>query len=130
MAVTSNLATEKHKLPLNASWFAISKQAAIEWADDDAATWSAALTCYTLLALAPLLILAIKAVSVFLNGHVGPDQVEQQAAAWMGPTAGQGVAEIVRKASQPGSGRVATVISLALAIVSAGGVFSELQQAM
>lgn len=121
---------KKKDVDQNSSWFALAKQAAKEWSDDDTATWAAAVACYTLLALAPLLVLAIKFASVFLMGKVGPDTVQNQASALMGSTAGQAIAEIVKKAAQPGSGRTATIVSIILAIVSAGGVFSELQRAM
>ena len=119
-----------NRVDRNSSWFALVKETGIEWLDDDAQTWAAALACYTLLALAPLLVLAIRFLSVFLSGHVPQDQILQQAQAWMGPKAGQAIAEIVNTASQPGHGKWATIISLIVAIVSVGGVFAELQNAM
>jgi membrane protein len=126
----SNATSQKNKVDRNSSWFALIKQAAVEWVDDDAQTWAAAVACYALLALAPLLILAIRFLSVFLSGHVPQDQIQSQAQAWMGDKAGEAIAEIVKNASRPGSGSAATVISLILAVVSVGGVFGELQSAM
>jgi membrane protein len=118
------------QLKSNSSWLAILKQTAVEWSDDDAMTWSAALACYTLLALAPMLVLAVRFLSVFLSTHLAHDQIQSQAQAWMGPTAGPAITQIVDKASQPGSGLAATIVSIVVAIVSVGGLFAELQQAM
>ena len=126
----SNAIPQKNRVDRNSSWFALIKETVTEWVDDDAQTWAAAVACYTLLALAPLLVLAIHFLSVFLSGHVPQDQIQHQAQAWMGPKAGEAIAEIVKNASKPGSGKVATIISLILAIVSVGGVYAELQQAM
>ncbi len=121
---------QPNKVGPDSSWFKLLKQTSTEWSDDDAPTWAAAVACYTLLALAPLLIIAIRFLSIFLNNHVAPEQIQAQAKAWMGPTAGDAITEIVNKASQPGTGKLATVISIVLAVVSVGGIFAELQQAM
>jgi len=126
----SNASASPNRVDRNTSWFGLIKETATEWIDDDAQTWAAAVACYTLLALAPLLVLAIRFLSVFLSGHVPQDQIQNQAQAWMGAKAGEAIAEIVKTASRPGQGTVATIISLIVAIVSVGGVFAELQQAM
>jgi membrane protein len=123
-------ATENRAVNGNTSWFGLIKQTGAEWSDDDAPTWAAAVACYTLLALAPLMVLAIRFLSVFLTGHVPQDQIRAQAQAWMGPTAGNAITEIVNNASRPGSGKMAAIVSIIVAIVSVGGIFAELQQAM
>ena len=124
---------EQRKQKAHTSWLGIFKQTMSEFLSDDAMTWAAAFACYTLLALAPLLVVAIKVTSVMLGSKAASGQIASQVTAWMGgehAAAGDAITEIVKKASQPGHGRVATIISLILAAFSATGVFAELQAAM
>lgn len=112
-----------------ASWFSMIKQTASEWTDDDTMTWAAAVACYTVLALAPLLVIAIKVLAVFLSGKAAGQQLQSQIVNWMGPATGQAFQEIISRASQKAT-PIATIVSLVIAIISAGGVFGELQHAM
>jgi len=124
---------EQRKQKSEQSWFGLLKKTIAEFGSDDAMTWAAAVACYTLLALAPLLVVAIKVASVALGAKAASGGIRDQIIQWTG---GQGastanaITEIVNKASQPGHGRVATIISLVLAAFSATGVFAELQAAM
>jgi len=101
-----------------------------EWSDDDVATWSAAVACYAILALAPLAVLALKLLTIFTSTPAAQSQIKNVTAEWMGSASGDAITEILNRASQPGHGKWATAISLIVAIVSAGGVLAELQQAM
>jgi membrane protein len=120
---------EQRKQKSEQSWFGLLKKAASEFMSDDAMTWAAAVACYTLLALAPLIVVAIKVGAILLRNKA-QGQIGSQAAAWMGDAAAQAINEIINKASQPGKGTVATIISLLLAVFSATGVFAQLQAAM
>lgn len=122
---------EQRKQKSEASWLGIVKKTVSEFFSDDAMTWAAAVACYALLALAPLLVVAIKVTSVMLGSKAASGQIRDQMTQWMGQeSTGRAINEIVNKASQPGHGRVATIISLVLAAFSATGVFAELQAAM
>ena len=122
---------EQRKQKAQTLWFGIVKKTVSEFLSDDAMTWAAAVACYTLLALAPLLVVAIKVTSVMLGSKAASGQISQQVTDWMGEeSTGRAINEIVNKASQPGHGRIATIISLIIAAFSATGVFAELQTAM
>src|SRR5690242_21423493 len=58
---------EQRKVKSEQSWFGLVKKTISEFSSDDAMTWAAAVACYTLLALAPLLVVAIKVASVALG---------------------------------------------------------------
>jgi uncharacterized BrkB/YihY/UPF0761 family membrane protein len=73
-----------NKVDRNTSWFGLIKQMVTEWIVDDVQTWAAAVACYTLLALALLVVIAIKFLSVFLTGRMPQEQIQNQAQAWMG----------------------------------------------
>jgi len=119
----------QQRLRAQKSWWNILKQASSEWLDDDAMTWAAAVACYTLLALAPMLVIAIKIVALFIGKRAG-EIVSTQAVDWMGPAAGQAVAQILEKIQARGAGLLASIVSLVLVFFSVGGVFAEFQQAM
>ena len=107
---------EQRKQKSEASWLGIVKKTVSEFFSDDAMTWAAAVACYALLALAPLLVVAIKVTSVMLGSKAASGQIRDQMTQWMGQeSTGRAINEIVNKASQPGHGRVATIISLVLA---------------
>ena len=121
---------EQRKARARGSWQSIIKAAVSEWADDDAMTWAAAVACYALLALAPLLVIAIKVITVFQGGKAAAQFVSKQAVGWMGPATAQAIEEVLGKISRQGSGLVASIVSAVLVVFSVGGVFAELQQAM
>jgi membrane protein len=106
------------------------KQAASQWADDNATRLSAALAFYTMLSLAPLLVLAIKIVGVIFSEQAAKGQVTAYLSNLMGPSGAKTVAEMIGPMSQPGAGVLATVISIAVLLVSASGVFGELQDSL
>ena len=93
-------------------------------------TWAAAVACYTLLALAPLLVIAMKVLTVVLHKRAATQQLQSQVVSWMGPATANAFNEIIEKVSRSGAGTVSTIISLVLIVVSVGGVRAELQHAM
>lgn len=115
------------------SYWEMTKQTFAEWSEDKAARLSAALAFYTMLSLAPLLILMIKIISkIYITK---PDAGREKINYFLGSaTGGQTGAEFVNtlmeKASQPGQGVMASVISGAILLFSASGVFGELQNSM
>ncbi|HEY2589726.1 MAG TPA: YihY/virulence factor BrkB family protein [Tepidisphaeraceae bacterium] len=112
------------------SWFAILKASASEWVDADAMTWAAAISCYTVLALAPLLVVAVKVATIVLRQGNAVQKVRDTAAHWMGSDGANAVGAILDKMANQRSGTLAAIISGVLVIVSVGGVFAEIQQAM
>lgn len=116
--------------PPRASWAAIVRQTGSEWVDDDATTWAAAVACLALLALAPLLVVAIRVLAAVLGPAAAHHQIQTQAADWIGPSGGDAIEQILARAAARGNGTRATIISLVVFIISAGGVFAQIQQAM
>lgn len=112
------------------TWWGMVKETVIEWIDDDCMTWAASVACYTVLALAPLLVIALKVLTIVLHKSAAVHQIQSQAVNWMGPAAGNAFNEILDKVSQNGSGTLPTIISLGLVVISVGGVFAQLQHAM
>lgn len=105
------------------------KQAFQGWNQDQASLLAAALAYYTLFSLAPLLILAIAIASLFFDNAAVRDQLMGQVESLMGGAGANFVRTVLDNANRPGenAGWLASVISLALLIVGATGVLSQLQ---
>jgi len=104
------------------------KQATSDWMEDRAMRLAASLAFYTMLSLAPLLVLAIKVVGQLFGQDVARKQVQAYAVQWMGPKAASAVAGML--SYNLGHGLLATTISAIILIVSASAVFGELQDSL
>lgn len=97
-----------------------------EIGNDDLMTLAAALSFYTVLSLSPLLILL-----VWLAANLGMQNQEalvQQVVALIGPQAGEAVKGILQNENQtPTLGTIAGILGFVALLVSAGGVFGQLQ---
>jgi membrane protein len=106
------------------------RQASTEWVNDNAPRLGAALAFYTLLSLAPVIVIAV-ALAAAVYGQVA---AEGRLAAEIGGVAGPEVArtiqEIIRGAGQPRTGVIATLLGLVTLLVGASSVFVELRDAM
>lgn len=102
-------------------------RAARAWNRDNAMRLSAAMAMYTILSLSPLLVITIKVVAVALSEEAASRQVEHQLTAFLGPTGGKAVNDMIVRAGQPGSGVLATVLSAGMLVFTASGVFLELR---
>lgn len=92
---------------------------------------SAALALYTILSLAPLLVITAKIIGlVASDGPRARDQVAAQVAALAGPQVAEAVKPMIASGGRPGGGSLAAVLSSAVLLFSATGVFAELQDAM
>lgn len=110
--------------------FQLLKQAAADWSEDNAARLAAALAYYTVLSIAPLLILATAVVSLFFGDDAARGHVASELSAVVGPQAGQGVQTVLQQARSPEGGLVSSIISVVVLMFGASGVFGELQSAL
>jgi membrane protein len=105
-------------------------QAGVMWDKDNAMRLSAAVAMYTLLALAPLLVMAIKVVGLILSEKAAGREVNRQVEGFFGPRAAAAVEDMVIAAAKSESGTVPTLISLGILLFTASGVFVELRGAL
>ncbi len=92
---------------------------------------SAALSLYTILSLAPLLVITFKVVAMIWHGQeVARQQIMRQMSQLMGSQAADAIKPMLDGTSKPGGGHVATIVSTLVLLFSATGVFVELQDSM
>ena len=108
------------------------KLTAEEWLDDKAPQLGAALAYYTVLSLAPLVLILLAIIGViFRHDPAGAwTKFTEQMSYFLDKSAIQVVQDIARTASTPGKSTLATVIGIALALFGASGVFGQLQDAL
>jgi membrane protein len=103
------------------------KQTASDWFDDKAPRLAASLALYTLMSLAPLLILAVAVAALLFGDDAARGQIAQQLAGVVGQKGAVVVQQILANAKSPSSGVLGTVVGFGFAIFGASGVFGELQ---
>src|SRR5689334_2201678 len=105
-------------------------EAGTAWYKNNAMRLSASMAMYTILSLAPLLVITIKVVSLVLSEEAATGQVNRQLQAFLGPKGAGAVEDMVQAASKPGSGWLATAISIVILLFTASGVFNELRDSL
>jgi membrane protein len=100
------------------------------WDAHNAATMAAALAYYTAFALAPVLILIIAVMGFVFGRSNVQGEVMRQMHELVGANAAGFVKEMLENAARPGASFIATIVSIVTIVISATGVFGELQRAM
>ncbi|HYP90711.1 MAG TPA: YihY/virulence factor BrkB family protein [Polyangiaceae bacterium] len=114
---------------LNTVW-AITKQTASDWLEDDASRLAASLAFYTLLSLAPLVIIAVAIAGMVLGPEAARGQISGALSEVVGREAAQGIQAVVASARSPASGTIGTIIGAVTLFIGASGVFGELHFAL
>jgi membrane protein len=98
-----------------------------EFSNDNALTLGAALAYYTVFSMAPLLVLVIAVAGLVFGRAAAQGEIVAQVQGVLGAAGAETIESMIERASQPASGIVATLISVATMIFGASGVFGQLQ---
>jgi membrane protein len=109
------------------SGFELLKETGSDWLDDKAPRLAASLALYTLMSLAPLLILVVSVAGLWFGEEAARGQIAHQLAGVLGDKGALAVQAILANAKTPSSGVLGTVVGLGLALFGASGVFGEMQ---
>jgi membrane protein len=113
---------------LKGFWLTL-KQTFGAWNDHEAPRLGAALSFYTMLALAPLVILAIAIASVLFGHAAAQNEIIRQVQDIMGAEGAKAVETVIAHGQRP-TGVFASVVGVITLLVGASGAFSELQSAL
>ena len=116
-------------IPLKATWVLI-KSATQSWVDDYAPSMGAALSFYTLFAIAPLLLIVIALAGLVFGPDAARGEILGQLRGLMGEESARAVQAMLEAANQPGKGAAATVTGVVFLLIGATSVFVELQYAL
>jgi len=105
------------------------KQTFSDWSEDKAPKLAAALATYTMLSIAPLLVIVTKIASIYYNKGAG-DKIAGALENVLPGVAKDSIIKMIDAAAKPGQGNIATALSILVAAYGATGVFAELQDSM
>jgi membrane protein len=113
---------------LKSLWFTL-KQTFWAWNDHEAPRLGAALSFYTMLSLAPLVILVIAVASLIFGHSAAQNEIIRQVQGIMGAEGAKAVRTVIEHGQEP-VGVFASVIGAITLLVGASGAFTELQSAL
>jgi membrane protein len=106
------------------------KQAVQGYLDHGALSRGAAIAFYTVTSLAPLLLMVIAIAGLAIGRDVTRAGVIDRLSGLVGPQGTDLIKSIVARSSDPASGAAATVFGAVMVLVTASGIFGEMQTAL
>jgi len=106
------------------------RQASSHWVNDNASRLGAAVAFYTLLSLAPVIVIAVALAAIVYGRDAAEGRLASEIAGVAGPAAATTIQEIIKGGNQPSIGVIATVLGLAILAFGASSVFLELRDSM
>ena len=108
----------------------IFKEALSEWVHDNAQRLGASLAFYTLLSLAPVVVIAVAVAALIYGQEAAQGRLASEIQGMAGPDVARTIQEVIMRAYQPRAGVIATLLGLATLAFGASSVFVELHDAM
>ena len=110
--------------------YVVVKEAVMDWIDDKASQLGAALAFYSILSIAPLLIIAIAIAALVFDEAAARDQIVDQIDGLVGKEGAEAVETMITHARKPKEGILATVLGVVTLLLGASGVFGQLQDSL
>jgi membrane protein len=120
----------RFRIPHCSITFGLLKRIAAEWRTDNATRWSASVAFYTLLSLAPLLVLTVATAGLFYGKKVAQGQLVFGLRNLVGPDVGRAIQILLTSPHKPASGLVAAVFGTMTLFFGASAVLTELRDAL
>ena len=108
----------------------ILRDAASAWSEHNAMRLAAAVAFYSILSLAPLLILSIAIAGMVLGEEAARGELDTQMRSLVGDVGADVMKVTLANAKDPGQGIVATILGSVTLLLGAAGVFGELHDAL
>jgi membrane protein len=125
----NGVCTLPRAMRVSEAW-AIAKETASEWSEDDASRLAASLAFYTLLSLAPLLIIVVAIAGMVLGTDAARGQIATELGRVVGHDAAKGIEAVLASARSPTGCTISTVVGIVVLFIGASGVFGELHFAL
>jgi membrane protein len=112
------------------NFFGLLKEAGKEWLDDKAPRLGAALSYYTVFAIPPLLIIVLFIVSLVFDPNKVRQELFSEVGGLIGPKSAQAIESAMASQYQNNRGLIASAIAVVTLLITATGLFIELQDAL
>jgi len=111
-------------------WYELVRDAAVNWWTDKALRLGASLAFYTVLSLSPLVIVVLGICGLIFGPEAVQGQLVHSMQGLVGEEGAQAIQEVLKHASSPSAGILATIVGLVTLFFGATSVFIELQDAL
>jgi membrane protein len=112
------------------TFFGLFRQTLTEFTADKVPRLGAALAYYTIFSIAPLLLIAIAIAGFVLGREAVQGQLFYQLKGLLGSGAASAIEEMIKNASKPKAGSIATLFGVVTLVFGASGVFGELHDGL
>src|SRR5262245_29647172 len=106
------------RLTLKAIW-ELARDSFNEWQQDNAPRLAAALTYYTIFAMAPMLVIIVAVAGLVLGQNAAQGQLYLEAQKYVGDEGSKVLQGLVENTTKPGAGLAATVVGLVILFIGA-----------
>lgn len=110
--------------------FELLKETVKGWSEHEASRLAAALAFYTVLSIAPLLVLIVAIAGLVFGEEAARGQIASELSTVVGPSAGEGIQTLLKHAKSPDEGILGSIVGGVVLLFGASGVFGELQDAL
>ncbi len=111
-------------------YWALLRDTYTHWDEAKAQRMGAALACYAVISLAPLLVLVLAGAGLLFGPQAAAGEVVGEIEGTVGRPVAEALQGMIKEAQRPWSCTLATVLGLAVLLFGASGVFIELQDSM
>jgi membrane protein len=111
-------------------YFGLLKTTVSEFIADGALTRGAAIAYYTITSMAPVLLIVIAIAGFVFGADAARGAIVGQLSGMMGSQSADMIQSMIQSAANRGSGTIATIIGVATLLITASGVFGEMQGAL
>jgi len=111
-------------------YWSLLKAAVWGFIEDDALSHGAAIAYYTIFSIAPVLVIVIAVAGLFFGHDAAEGAIVGQLRGLMGEQAAGALQSAVNSAGNHGAGVFATILGLGTLVLTASGVFSEMQSSL
>jgi membrane protein len=115
-------------MPANA-WNLL-KQSAVEFVEDDALSRGASIAFYTVTSIPPVLLIVMAIAGLVFGEDAARNAIAAQLSGLMGAQSAELLQDAVKNASNRTSGIVATIVGVATFVLTASGMFGEMQSTL
>lgn len=95
---------------------------------DKASVWSSSLSYFTVFSLAPLVLLLVSVLGLFVSKATVEKNITAEIQTSMGRQSGKLIQTIIESSKKPSAGIVGTVVGFIFLLIGASGVFAQLKQ--
>jgi membrane protein len=110
--------------------WALLKQTGVEFVADNALSRGAAIAYYTIFSIGPVLLIVVAMMGLFLGRQAAQGDVVGQLSGLMGQQGADAIQTMIVSADRTGATTWATAIGVVTLLITASGVFSEMQSSL